>query len=244
MSDWKLAAAGGLGGGALALAVVLGLAASGRLPVPDKPIHDYLMAHPEILVAMSDKLQSQQEEDAQNARQAAVDKLGMKAFFNPKLAFITGPQNAKITIVEFFDYNCPFCRQSVPALQKYYETHKDKARFAFIEFPIKGPQSLVAARAALAARKQPDKYIPFHFMLMKEDGEVDAGVVIADAQKAGLDLAKLQADMNDPTLDAAIAASHSLAEAAKVDGTPTFIVNGKVHAGAVDDAVLKKMTKT
>lgn len=68
-------------------------------------------------------------------REAAVAKVGIKAFFDPKIAFVTGPENAKTTLAEFFDYNCPYCRASVPALKKFYEAHKKDTRFAFIEFP-------------------------------------------------------------------------------------------------------------
>jgi protein-disulfide isomerase len=240
---WKYAVTGGLGGAALALAVVFGAAKLGLLPASGPAIHDYLLAHPEILVDMTNQLQSDEQTQSDNARQAAVDKLGPKAFFNPKVAFITGPANAKTTVVEFFDYNCPYCRASLPAVKKFYETHKKDTRFAFIEFPIKGPQSTVAARAAIAARKQPDKYLAFHFLLMNEEDLVDDDLLYADAREAGLDVSKLKADMTDSSIDLAIAAAHTLAAAAKVDGTPAFIVDGKMREGAVDDAILKKMTK-
>jgi protein-disulfide isomerase len=244
MSDWKPAALGGLGGAVLALAVVLGLAATGRLPEnPDKSVHDYLMAHPEILVAMSSKLQSQQEDAAQATLQGAVDKVGLKAFFNPKVAFVTGPQNAKTTIAEFFDYNCVHCRNSFAAVQKFYKAHPD-ARFAFIEFPIFGADSDAAARLAIAARKQPDKYVAFHFAIMGINGPANQAAIYDAARKTGLDIAKLTADSADPAITAEIAAAHALGEAAKVDGTPTFVIDGKAHAGEVNDQVLKAMTKT
>jgi protein-disulfide isomerase len=240
---WKYAVTGGLGGAALALALVFGAAKLGWLPASGPSIHDYLLSHPDILVDMTNKLQSDEQSQSDNARQAAVDKLGTKAFFDPKLAFITGPANAKTTVVEFFDYNCPYCRASLPAVKKFYAAHRNDARFAFIEFPIKGPQSTVAARAAIAARRQPDKYLAFHFLLMNEDDLVDDDLLYADARKAGLDVAKLKTDMTDSSVDLAIAAAHTLAAAAKVDGTPAFIVDGKMREGAVDEKILAKMTK-
>src|SRR5262249_53781796 len=115
--------------------------------------------------------------------------------------------------------------------------------FAFIEFPIKGPESTIAARAALAARKQPDKYLAFHFLLMNEKELVDEDIVYADAQKAGLDVAKLKPDMQDHEVDSAIAAARNLAIAANIDGTPAFIVNGRVREGALDDADVRKLLK-
>jgi protein-disulfide isomerase len=146
-------------------------------------------------------------------------------------------------VVEFFDYNCPYCRASVPAMKKFYETHKN-ARFAFIEFPIKGPLSTVAARAAMAARLQPDKYVAFHFALMNEEGAVDEDNVYAVAKKTGLDVARLKSDMTSPSVDRAIDAAHRLAKAADIDGTPAFIINGKIREGAMNDDDFAKMTKT
>jgi protein-disulfide isomerase len=238
----RSAAAAGFVGAIVALAGAFGAAHFGWLPVASgSAIHDYLLAHPEVLVEASNKLQAQQDASNDSSRQTAVKKLGMKAFFNRQVAFVTGPANAKTTIVEFFDYNCPYCRVSLPCVKKFYDTHKD-ARFAFIEFPIKGPQSIFAARAAIAAGKQPDKYLAFHFALMSEANPVDENLVYADAAKAGLDIGKLKADMKSSDVDLALAASHSLAQAIGVDGTPAFIINGKVREGALDDGVLKQMT--
>jgi protein-disulfide isomerase len=244
MTDhWKSAAWGGLGGAAIAIVVLFGAIRLGAIPGSDVAMHDYLMAHPAILVDMQNKLQLEQDQATANAEQAAVNKLGMKAFFDPRVAFVTGPANAKTSVVEFFDYNCPYCRESVPALKTFYETHKN-ARFAFIEFPIKGNNSTLAARAAMAARRQPDKYLAFHFMLMNEANIIDQNLLFADAQKAGLDVAKLQADMNDPKIDMALTEAHALADAAAVQGTPVFIVNGKIREGAIDSALLNKLAKS
>jgi protein-disulfide isomerase len=242
--SWKIAAFGGSAGAALALIVTFGAAALGVAPfaADGNAMHAYLLAHPEVIVEMTNKLQAQQDAQQDNVRQTAVNKLGMKAYFDPRVAFITGPANARTTIVEFFDYNCPYCRASVPAVKKFYQTHKD-ARFAFIEFPIKGPQSTVAARAAMAARKQPGKYLAFHFALMSQDGLVDQNAVYAIAQKNGLDVIKLKADMASPSVDLALAAAHTLAQASGIDGTPAFIVNGRIREGAVTDDDLAQMTK-
>jgi protein-disulfide isomerase len=244
MTDhWKSAAWGGLGGAVIAVIVLFGAIRLGVIPGNDSEMHDYLMAHPAILVDMQNKLQLEQDQATANAEQAAVNKIGLKAFFDPRVAFVTGPANAKTTLVEFFDYNCPYCRESVPAVKSFYEAHKN-ARIAFIEFPIKGNDSTLAARAAMAARKQPAKYLAFHFMLMNEANIVDQSLLFADAQKAGLDVAKLQADMNDPKIDMALTAAHALADATGVTGTPVFIVNGKIREGAIDSALLNKLAKS
>jgi protein-disulfide isomerase len=145
--------------------------------------------------------------------------------------------------VEFFDYNCPYCRASLPALKKFFDAHKNDTRFSFIEFPIKGPDSIVAARASLAARRQPDKFLAFHFALMGEDELVTKDVVFADAAKAGLDIAKLKADMQNPEIDTAIDIARKLALKAKIDGTPAFVINGHLRSGAVDEDDLKDLVK-
>jgi protein-disulfide isomerase len=241
---------GALGGAAIAVAIVYGAAVTGNFPQDsaktDKHIHDYLIAHPQLFADMAAKYQAQQDAEADEEdveRQAAIDKLGAKSFFNPKVAFVTGPQDARTTLVEFFDYNCMHCRNSVRAVQRYYDAHKNDTRFAFIEFPIFGDQSTFAARAALAARRQaPDKYIAFHFAMMTESAAIDEDTVYQDAARVGLDVARLKADMNDPTIAGMIAASHKLAQAAKVDGTPEFIIDGKSREAEVDDATLKQLT--
>jgi protein-disulfide isomerase len=240
----KTAALGGFVGAIVALAGALGAVHMGWLSAADgATVHDYIMAHPEILVEAENKLQEQQDASDDAARQTAVDKIGLKRFFDPKVAFVVGPANARTTVVEFFDYNCPYCRASAPTVRRLFEAHGN-VRFAFIEFPIKGAQSILAARAALAARnQQPDKYLALHFALMNEQNLVDEKTVYADAQKVGLDVAKLKADMGSPGVDYAIAASHNLAQAVGIDGTPAFIVDGRMREGALDDATLRELTK-
>jgi protein-disulfide isomerase len=245
--NWKLAALGGLGGAAIAVVIVLVMAATGSLPysrdASDARIREYLMGHPDILVDMSNKMQADQAAQEDAARQVAVDKIGLKAFFDPKLAFVTGPANAKNTLVEFFDYNCPYCRASLPAVKKFYDKHKNDTRFAFIEFPIKGPNSVVAAHAAIAARKQPDKYLKFYFALMDEDELATPDLIFSVARKAGLDVDKLKKDMTDKSIDASLKAGHDLAIASKIDGTPAFIVNGRMREGALNDTILSEMIR-
>ncbi|MGN6514747.1 MAG: DsbA family protein [Rhizomicrobium sp.] len=245
--NWKLAALGGLGGAAIAIVIVLGLAATGTLPqsqaASDARIREFLLRNPSILVDMTNKMQADQETRDEAARQVAVDKIGLKRFFDPKVAFVTGPANAKTTVVEFFDYNCPYCRASLPAMKKFYDAHKNDTRFAFIEFPIKGQNSTVAAHVAIAARKQPDKYLKFYFALMGQDDLATPDLIFSIAHKAGLDVERLKKDMMDPSVNQAIKAARDLADAAKIDGTPAFIINGKMREGALNDTILNQLAK-
>ena len=243
--NWKNAVIGGAAGACVALAFAVVAANLGWPPFMTanaNAVHAYLVSHPEVLVEMSNRLQAKQDEDDDSARQAAVNRLGLKAFFNSKVAFVFGPANAKTTLVEFFDYNCPYCRASIPTMKKFLSSHRD-ARFAFIEFPIKGPGSTIAARAAMATRDQPDKYLAFHFALMSQDGPVDEKTVYDVARQNGLNIEKLKSDMKSSAIDRSLAEAKALAEAAKIDGTPAFIVDGRIREGAMDDAILAQMTK-
>ena len=246
MRDLTTIIAGALGGALIALVIVFVAAQNGMLPAPaggvsGEAIHAYLLDHPEIAGEMNDKLSERQAANQQKASADAIKRIGLNAFFDPRIAFITGPADAKKTVVELSDYNCPYCRASAPAMEKFYALHKNDTRFSIIEFPIKGPDSIVAAKVALAARNQPDKYMALHFALMNETKPVDAELIMHAAVKAGLDLTKLKADMDKAEVTAAIDQSHALARSAGIDGTPTFIVNGIMHPGAVDEATLAEL---
>jgi len=245
--EWKTAAIGGAIGAAFSLAIVFACARFGILPVAsDTRIHDYLMAHPGVLYDMSDKLQKQDAAQQDEKKRALIAKIGLKRFFDPAVAFVTGPANAKNTFVEFFDYNCGHCRNTYPAVQKFYEKHKNDTRFAFIDFPIFGESSTNAARTAVAARLQGDKYVAFHFGLMGEGQGEDAGsqeLLLANAKKAGLDIPMLSADIVKPETDKAILAALRLAHEAGFRGTPVFIINGKVHDGEISEAEIRELMK-
>jgi protein-disulfide isomerase len=244
-AELRAALAGAIGGAITVFVLLLIAVFTHVLPAvsPDNRIRDFLVTHPQILVAMSDRLQEQQEQSADAARQAAVRKIGIQAFFDPHVAFVMGNPRARTTFVEFFDYNCPYCRASLPTVKEFIGKHKTDARFAFIEFPIKGQESVAAARAAIAARKQPDKYLDFHLRMMGEKDLVTEDTVYADAAKAGLDVARLKADMSDPSVDAAIASAHNLASAVGIDGTPAFIIDGRTREGAIDKKLLADLLK-
>jgi protein-disulfide isomerase len=235
MRAFVITLAGAIGGAALAVAIILTLAQSGWMPINDRQMQTYLMTHPELAAAMMGRHQMLEEQKAQVEKTAALRKIGKAAYFDPRVAFVTGPVDAKNTLVEFYDYDCP------PAVKKYYEAHKNDTRFSFIEFPIKelhGPSAILAAHASLAARKQPDKYMDFHFLLLGEEGAITEQMIYADAAKAGLDIAKLKADMNDPEIPKSLEASIALAHKSGIDGTPTFILNGRLAPGMVDDTSL------
>ena len=239
--------AGAVGGAMLAVAVILVMAQHGLLPINDRQMQTYLMQHPELAPAVMGQAQANDELKQQAAQAATLKKIGQAAFFDPAIAFVTGPADAKKTLVEFYDYDCPYCRASVPAVKKFYEANKSTVRFSFIEFPIKqlhGESALQAARASLAARRQPAHYLDFHFALLGQEDSVTEDMIYAEAARAGMDVAKLKADMADPGIERALKSSIDFAHKLGVDGTPTFVFNGKIRPGAVDDETLADAMKS
>jgi len=247
MRPVTLVLAGATGGALLAVAIVLSLARHGLIPINDSQMQTYLMTHPELGPAMMGAAQAMDDQKQKAAQEAAMKKLGQAAFFDPNIAFVTGPADAKTSLVEFYDYDCPYCRASLPAVKKFYEAHKNDTRFSFIEFPIKqlhGESAILAAKASLAARRQPDRYMDFHFALLAKEDAIAEDDVYAEAAKAGMDVNKLKADMAEPGLEKTLKASIELAHKAGVDGTPTFLFNGKFRPGMVDDETLAKEMKS
>lgn len=246
MRIFSVTIAGAIGGAALAVALVYTLAAQGMMPINDRQMQTYLMTHPELALAMIGRQQQLDDAKKQAQQAAALNKVGKGSLFDPKLAFVTGPADAKNQVVEFYDYDCPYCRASQPEVQKFYEAHKNDTRFSFIELPldIHGPNAMLAAQASIAARNQPDKYMAFHFAMMSSKDPVDANAIYDIAQKSGMDMDKLRADMNTPETAAIIKQSHDLAAKIGIDGTPTFIVNGQMHPGMVQDGDLEGLTKS
>jgi len=239
--------AGAIGGAMIAVTFVLVMAAAGLVPINDRQMQTYLMQHPDLAPAMMARAQALDDQKQAAAQDAAMKKVGQAAFFDPAVAFVTGPANAKTSLVEFYDYDCPFCRASLPAVKRFYDAHKGDTRFSFIEFPIAdlhGPSALLAARASLAARRQPEHYMDFHFTLLGEEGSVTDQMIYADAAKAGMDVNKLKADMADPGIEKTLQSSIALAHKVGVDGTPTFVLNGKFHPGALDDETLANEMKS
>ncbi len=228
------------------------LLVTGRLPVTsalatltgraqvEQVIHDYLLAHPDILVEMSNRLDRQQAATEDKQRTDALFDVGVKALVDPKVAYVEGPENAKVTVVEFFDYRCPHCKASLGAMKSLSAKNKD-IRIAYVERPILTADSMVAARAAVASRRQPGKYVPFHFALMATNGELPKERILDIAKTVGIDTAKLEKDMADPAVIEQVNQSNALATTLHFNGTPTFVVNDKVIVGEVTEDELQSL---
>jgi protein-disulfide isomerase len=135
-------------------------------------------------------------------------------------------------LVEFFDYNCQYCRRVAPTVVELEEADPD-LRLVYKEFPILGPGSHFAARAALASRNQ-GRYVRFHNALMQANEQVTEETVMDIAREVGLDTERLEQDMQDPAIEEAIARNLQLANALGITGTPSFIIGQEVVPGAVD----------
>ena len=144
-----------------------------------------------------------------------------------------------MTVVEFFDYRCPYCKAVAKDMIATLQAEGD-VRIVFKEFPILGPESELAAKAALAARRQ-DKYLPFHQALMAYKGQLDEAAIHDVAEDVGLDVEQLQEDMAAPAIADVISRNIALANALSIGGTPAFVVGDTLVPGAVDMKTLRDM---
>ena len=193
--------------------------------------------NPEVLV---DTLLAFQEDDQAQARteqRAAIQRVGELLRTDMNTGVMGNPEG-DIVLVEFFDYNCPYCRRAAPVLFELIEENPD-LRIIMREWPILGPDSELAARASLSAIKQ-NEFEAFHEALMAQP-RANAVFIIRAAEQAGLDYDQLQADMDAPEVDAHIAKSHDLARQLGISGTPTFLIGETLVPGLLEKADLQAL---
>lgn len=205
-------------------------------------VRDYLLANPEILLEMSQALEARQEEARQAAASAAIEG-NQAALFDDPLTPDLGNPDGDVAVVEFFDYRCGYCKRVYqPILDAVRED--GNVRLLVKELPILGPQSVLAATAALAAREQ-DGYAAMHGALMTHRGGYDEATIGKLAGAAGLNAERLLADMADPAvqakIEAAIEANQALAGAIGVSGTPAFVVGTTFVPGAISRETLVEL---
>ncbi len=232
---------------AVVLMLMVGIAAPAKAAEPltteqkhavEQVIRDYLMNHPDFLIQVLREAQAKAKQDKEDsARQAIVEK--RNELVADKSSPVGGNPDGDVTIVEFFDYRCPYCKQVEPSLEALLKDDP-KIRIVYKEFPILGPASLYASRMALAAGKQ-GKYNAFHTAMMAVKGQITEETVRETAATAGVDVAKAQADMNAPDVEAVLRRNYKLAEALDIQGTPAFIIGDVLTPWAADIESLKKM---
>lgn len=233
----------------LAVSSFLALALATSAYAADKPltkedvsaiVKDTLMSDPEIIMNALEKLRTQKAEQAKKDAQDAIVKNKDALYNDPDTASV-GPADADVTIVEFFDYHCGYCKHFLPELTKYINEDK-KVRVVFKEMPILSEDSVLAARSAIAAhRLNKAKFFEYHTALMNEKGKFDENTIAEVAKKTGYDPKKLKAEMDKPEVSAALDKSRKLAEELGIRGTPGIIIGNQLTPGAIPYDELKRL---
>ena len=207
-------------------------------------IREYLVQHPEVLQEAMAELEKRQVAAEAEKTKAAV-KNNAQTLFDSSRQVVVGNAQGDVTLVEFFDYNCGYCKRALTDLTDLMKDDS-KLRVVLKEFPVLGPGSQEAAQVAIAARMQDKsgkKYFDFHQRLLSGRGQADRARALAAAKEAGFDMAKLERDMASPEVKATIEENMKLAEQLGLNGTPSYVVGSDVVVGAVGLEALKGKVK-
>jgi len=199
-------------------------------------VRGFLLENPEILQQMSQELQRRQETAQREKRNVAL-LAHRDAVFALKTDYVSNPAG-KIPVVEFFDYQCGYCKRVHADVAKLQAEQKD-VRFIYKEFPILGPVSTLASKAAVASKLQ-GKYAEYHNALMVHPGGLNEATIFQIAQNVGLDIVKLNKDMESAAVQAEIDANLAVGRLLSVTGTPTLIFGDEIVPGAIG---YRQMTK-
>ncbi|MFT0861623.1 DsbA family protein [Ancylobacter sp. G4_0304] len=238
-------AARGLAAGCL----VLGLAAS-FAPTPARAldeaqrkefegvIREYLISNPEVIQEAIAELQKRQAAAEAAQREKAVAELKPLIFDSPRGSVIGNPKG-DVTLVEFFDYNCGYCKRALGDMVELLD-NDPKLKIVLKEFPVLGPGSVEASQVAVAVRLvAPDKYLAFHKKLLGERGQANKAKALEAAEAVGVDRTALEKKLTDPEVAATLQESLQLADALGIDGTPSYVAGESVIVGAVGHDQLK-----
>jgi len=195
-------------------------------------IKDYLVKNPEIMFEVQNALDEKTQKE-QDAKSKAFMAENAKSVYRAPDSSVAGDPDGDITVVEFFDFNCGFCRHGLPEVQKLIQDDK-KVRVVFKELPILSKGSEEAAKVALAAKRQ-GKYWEFHQALLGSKGQANEASALKVAESLGLDMNKIKADMASDEVKNELLADMKLAKSMGVNGTPHFLVGDKAIPGAPDD---------
>lgn len=201
-------------------------------------VREYLLAHPEIVMQAAQRFEARQQVHEESETQQVVKARAEEILRDPNSP-VGGNSEGDVSLIEFFDYNCPYCRR-VAAVMTDAEKSDPQLRIVYKEFPILGTNSTFAAKAALAAHRQ-GKYLALHQALMQARSMVDEAQVLDAATRIGVDVERMRSDMNDPAIEAAIEKNLELARALRINGTPSFVIGEQVLRGATDLRTLRGM---
>ncbi len=229
---------------ALGLAVLATAPASAQMTPAQKTeiqgiIKDYLLSNPEVLRDAMVELDRREKVEAESARQKAVAELKPKIYESKNQAIVGNP-NGKVTLVEFFDYNCGYCKKSLDDIANLIKENPD-LRVVLKDFPVLGPGSVEAARVATAVRNQLTgaKFWEFHRKLLTARAPASKATALAAAKESGVDMDRLNKDIDRPDVHAAIEEVMQIADGLSLTGTPSFVLGDDVIVGAVGYDELK-----
>src|SRR6201989_3463070 len=200
----------------------------------EKIVRDYLLAHPEVLEEVSAELSKRQTAAEALKHEAAVTKNAQAIFSSPRGVTI-GNKDGDVTFVEFFDYNCGYCKRAMTDMMELMKADP-KLKVVLKEFPVLSAGSVEAAQVGVAVRMQDPsgkKYLDFHQKLLGGRGAADKARAMAVAKEVGLDMAKLEKDLSSPEVKATIEENIKLAEAMGLNGTPSYVIGKQIVVGAV-----------
>lgn len=203
-------------------------------------IERYILDHPEVVVEAIRRMQARRKTE-QEAQAAAALKSRKQELEDDPDAPTMGNPEGQITVVEFFDYRCGYCKQVFPAVMKVLNDNPN-VRYVAKEFPILGPESVLASRASLAVwRTHKEKYGAFHAALMETRGGIPEAKILDIASALGIDPDQLKAAMADPAIEKILEKNYQLAQALNINGTPAFVIGGKLAPGAIDASTMQRM---
>lgn len=201
-------------------------------------VHQYILAHPEVLMESVQALQAREQVEKQQQAKAALTTR-QADLFEDQTSPTAGAVADAVRIVEFFDYRCGFCKRADPTVMALLAKNPN-VKVVFKEFPILGPESTLAAKAALAAHRQ-GAYLQFHASLMGSNEPVSQTSLESLAGQLQLDLPRFKADMEAPDVHETIERNQQLAQALGISSTPTFVVESELVEGALDEEAFNKM---
>jgi protein-disulfide isomerase len=204
-------------------------------------VREYLLKNPEILQEVMAELEKRQAETQRVAQSAALKEV-RQTLLNAPHSLVAGNPSGDVTLVEFFDYNCGYCKRALEDVQTLVKSDP-KLRIVLKDFPVLGPDSVEASRVALAVKNQlqGEKLFAYHVKLMESRGRVNGERAIAVAKEMGVDVARVQKDMEAAEIRAALQENVALGDKLGLSGTPAFIVGDEVIPGAVGLAPLKQV---
>lgn len=203
-----------------------------------KLVHDYLVEHPEVIMEAVQALREKEHLAAEEAAKKVLNDPKSMVYADPESPVLGNP-NGDVTVVEFFDYHCPYCKAMTDGVFDIINAD-GKVRYVMKELPVLGPESVYAARAAIASREQ-NKYEELHRALMHLKGPLNEQTVMKAAADVGINTDKLKKDMESEKIDKIINDDLELAHTLNIDGTPGWVIGTEATSGAMSPQAFKQL---